>query len=560
MTGLKNYLPVKKIFLAAGLVSILVTSFFFDTLYAWQWIDYRLHSSLEISGALISCLIGILLLIKSQAKLDARLIMLATGFAGMGILDTAHAISRPGDAFIFLHSVASLSGGFFFSSAWFSRGRQMRNLFELRFIFFGFVALTASVGLRALLFPEDVPKIMPLFDGHFTMAAVLINLTAGFLFFASMIECYLSYKRKRQSQDLFFACLVGFFGIAAVLFPFSTPWNGMWWIWHLVRFSAFVATLIYIFKIYGPPLRRKAAQTKEEKSSHRLAKTPTHLVFWVLADCIYLILLSPFFGNKIPLAFSAFFLVHLLAIAVGTMVMFTGLGAGVLWIPVLTFLNIRPSEAVAISIFTQIAGKGTGSLTYLFSGMVDMKIAARFIPFALGGVTLGFLSGFYVPTAYERILIYIFLLIAGYLLMKTLHSLSETEPEICKSTGNHSFSKSYSVVLFSSFFTGLLSIGNTDWIIPHMIQKLKMPTSRAVATGLFIMFASILFYLFLVWLCVLTGKGTWPHGTYLLFATCSGVILGGQMGTRLIRISWFKRHQKHGFILMLALSIIHLLW
>ncbi len=551
---------LKKIFLVSGFVFILAVLLFFDTLYTWQWLDYGVHSFLEISGGLIACLIGILLFIKSQDKLDAHLIMLATGFAGMGILDTAHAISRSGDAFVFLHSVASLSGGFFFASVWLSRGRRMRNLFELRFIFIGFAVLTASVGLRALLFPEDVPKIMPLFDGSFTMAAVLINLTAGVLFFASVVEFYLAYRRGHQSRDLFFACLAAFFGIAALIFPFSTPWNGMWWIWHLVRFCAFAATLVYIFRAYGPHLKHRADKTREKPPFDRLSKTPAHLVFWILADFIYIILLSPFLGHKIALGFSEFMLVHLLAVAVGTMVMFTGLGAGVLWIPVLTFLDIRPSEAVAISIFTQIAGKGTGSLTYLFSGMVDMTIAARFTPMAMAGVALGFLAGFYFPMAYERVLLYIFLLIAGYLLMKTLHSLSEPEPETYSPPGGHSLTKSYPVVLFSSFFTGLLSIGNTDWIIPHMIQKLKMPTSRAVATGLFIMFASILFYLFLVWLSVLTGKGAWPHETYLLFATCSGVILGGQIGTRLIRISWFKQHQKHGFIMMLALSIIHLLW
>ena len=90
--------------------------------------------------------------------------------------------------------------------------------------------------------------------------------------------------------------------------------------------------------------------------------------------------------------------------------------------------------------------------------------------------------------------------------------------------------------------------------------NLKIPTPRAVASGLFIMFVSILFYLFLVWLSVKTGHGSWPEGTYMLFATCSGVVMGGQIGTRLIRILWFREHQKHGFIIMLAMSIIHLLW
>jgi hypothetical protein len=295
----------------------------------------------------------------------------------------------------------------------------------------------------------------------------------------------------------------------------------------------------------------------------RLHKAPIYLAFWILADLIYVLFISLFLGTDIPLSLPKFIVVHLLAIAVGTMVMFAGLGAGVLWIPVLTFLDIRPSEAVSISIFTQIAGKGTGSLTYLFNGMVDMEKAVNFIPMALLGVTLGFLAGFCIPMAYDRFLLYIFLLIAGYLLMKTILSLNTPDWDADKKIPPNTMPplrKSYPVVVFSSFFTGLLSIGNTDWLIPHMTLKLNMETSQAVATSLFIMFVTILFYLILVCISIWVGDASWPHGTSLLFATCSGVIMGGQIGTRLIRIPWLKRHQKHTFIILLAMSIIHLLW
>jgi len=294
-----------------------------------------------------------------------------------------------------------------------------------------------------------------------------------------------------------------------------------------------------------------------------LFKAPKSLGFWMLADTAYVFFLSFFFNTVIPVSFSKFIFVHFLAIGVGAMVMFTGLGAGILWIPVLTFLEIRPSEAVAISIFTQIAGKGTGSLTYFFNGMVDVKTAAAFIPMALAGVSLGFLSSFYISRGYEQLLLYIFVLIAAYLLIRTIQSLRSPVPVIEVSpavTPPVSYARSYPMVVMSSFFTGLLSIGNTDWLIPHMTLKLKMPTSRAVATSLFIMFVTILFYLFLACISVWQGYASWPHGTYLLFATCSGVIVGGQIGTRLVRIPWFEKYQKHTFIVLLGVSIIHLLY
>ena len=246
-----------KILLIAIFALLAVILGFFSTLYAMHWQHIQLHSTIETLGGITACLISMILFTESQEKLDAHLIMLATGFVSMGTLDIAHAISRSGDAFIFLHSFASLSGGFFFATVWFSQGRRMRNLYELRFLFFGFIVLSVSVGLRALLFPDDVPKIMPLFDGKFTLAAVLINITASLLFLVSVFKFYWMYRQKKHIRDLLFACLATLFGIAAMIFPFSSPWNGLWWVWHLIRLSAFLATLVFIFNQYQKRLGLK---------------------------------------------------------------------------------------------------------------------------------------------------------------------------------------------------------------------------------------------------------------------------------------------------------------
>lgn len=242
--------------LAAALLGL------FDRLYAWQWQHIQLHSTIETLGGITACLISVILFVRSQEKLDTCLVMLATGFASMGVLDTAHAISQLGDSFIFLHSAAGLSGSFFFASVWFCKGRRLVSLTELRFIYFGFVVLSVSIGMRALLFPDDVPQIMPLFDNGFTLTAVLINITAGLLFIASVFKFYRIYRLQGDRQDLFFACLAYLFGIAAIIFPFSQPWNGMWWVWHLVRLSAFFITLVFIAKQYGNYLKSRARQNK----------------------------------------------------------------------------------------------------------------------------------------------------------------------------------------------------------------------------------------------------------------------------------------------------------
>ncbi len=292
----------------------------------------------------------------------------------------------------------------------------------------------------------------------------------------------------------------------------------------------------------------------------RVKAIPRYLPAWVLMDFIYLGIICIFLGSEIHLSVSQFMVFHLAGVLIGTMVMFTGLGAGMLWVPILTLMDIKPSEAVSISIFTQIAGKGIGSLTYLVSGMVDLEVARRLIPCSLLGAFFGYVAGFLISGKYEKALLYVFVLVAGYLLVKMIQSLNEPPVENRAHYEKIDMKGSYPIALVSSFFTGFLSIGNTDWLIPHMERKLKMTTSRAVATGLFIMFLTSLFFLLMTFISVCLNLRSWPHSTSILFATCSGVILGGQVGTRLIRYRWFRERQKHAFILLLAMSIIHLLW
>ncbi|ETR71721.1 MAG: hypothetical protein OMM_02278 [Candidatus Magnetoglobus multicellularis str. Araruama] len=240
--------------------------------------------------------------------------------------------------------------------------------------------------------------------------------------------------------------------------------------------------------------------------------------------------------------------------------MFTGVGAGVLWLPLLTVSGIPPSEAISLSIFTQIAGKGIGTINFIRDGIVDLRFIRYALPYAFTGITIGYLAGDIVSMKSERLLLYVFVGVASYLLIQMLQSLGNVNPPHHMELDESSLKKSRLIIVSSSFFTGLLSIGNSDWLIPHMKQRLSMSTQRAVATGIVIMFCSVGFYLFLTAVNVFLGFKEWPHHSPILLSTCSGVMIGGQIGTRLTRFEWLRKTQQHAFIILLALSIIHLLW
>ncbi|MBU0991051.1 MAG: sulfite exporter TauE/SafE family protein [Proteobacteria bacterium] len=285
------------------------------------------------------------------------------------------------------------------------------------------------------------------------------------------------------------------------------------------------------------------------------------LIFWVILDIVYIVGMFSLNHPAMCGLSCGFFLPHFYGIFVGTMVMFTGLGAGVLWFPFLTFLGYAPTEIVPISLFNQIMGKGSGSFKYFNDDLLERKIIRHFIPYTLAGVLIGFSAGFIMPASHEKWLYIIFVLVVVFLLIRiTTHTPEPVEEDKPYIVPEELLQRSNIIVLISSVFTGLLSIGNSDWLIPYMESRLKMPGPKAVATGIFVMFCAALFYLFLTIWSVMFGNNFLPGNLSILFATCSGVILGGQIGSRLIHINWLKKHQRHAFIIMMSLSAIHITW
>lgn len=226
------------------------------TLFSGQrWKHIQIHSSIEAIGGIIALFIAFVLLLENR-KEDGIVFWVGTGFACMGVLDTFHAMSPAGDAFIFLHSVASLAGGFFFMMVWLPQEVSARYATEQRWIFGVAVILSLSVGLRALLFPESVPKILYFHDGRFTLAAVIINTTASLFFLFSVPRFYFHYQKVEEKQYISFMYLSLLFGLAEMVFQFSDPWDGVWWAWHILRLTAYIMMLIYAASRYLDLIRQ----------------------------------------------------------------------------------------------------------------------------------------------------------------------------------------------------------------------------------------------------------------------------------------------------------------
>lgn len=277
------------------------------------------------------------------------------------------------------------------------------------------------------------------------------------------------------------------------------------------------------------------------------------VIAWIVADGVFIACLFLLLADTGPTGVD-FAIAHALGIGIATVVMFTGVGGGVLWFPIFIWLGCGPRDAVMLSLFTQIAGKGSGTIRYLRQGMVDLLVGRHFLPYALAGVFAGFVVGRVIPERIDKFLLLLFALTVFYLFWLMIRTDDGQARGDDNQTASSLPAGGRRIVVTASFFTGLLSIGNSDWLIPYMERRMKMAMNRAVATGIFVMFYSAVFFLAVVLFTVASGQTPSPGHLHLLWGTCSGVIIGGQIGAGLVNFEFVRRHQKRVFAIVLLLA------
>jgi len=233
----------------------------------WQWLNEPFHSVLEALGFFAGLSLAILLLFQEERQKDtSHYAWIASGLIGMGILDGFHASVRPGNNFVWLHSLAVLTGGFLFSMAWMSlRDTVSQTVRRLP----GLVAvLSVILGVFSLAFSESLPVMIV--DGRFTQTASAINILGGALFILAAIFFLVRYRRNGKLEDNLFAffCLLN--GSSGLLFPFGDPWKGEWWLWHLLRLIAYFIVLGYIFSVFRDLTERQRIAEMLEKRTGEL--------------------------------------------------------------------------------------------------------------------------------------------------------------------------------------------------------------------------------------------------------------------------------------------------
>ncbi len=268
---MKNITVIKAFFtiLAAMSILILVLVSNLGYLHNFIWENEVFHSFIESFGGVIALIMATILFFRRDDKHEEVLFLIALGFLGMGILDSFHAATNIGDGFVFLHSAASLVGGFFFSLIWFPKiGGFLSKHHSFIWVTTIFSLL---LGIWAFAFPNMIPDMV--LNGEFTANATIINYLSGFLFLLASIRLFFIYLKIDNVEIMLLFILSFLFALSGFTFNYSALWDGGWWIWHLMRLIAYVVVLVIMFQQYIATIKNlKTTILERTKAEERLVE------------------------------------------------------------------------------------------------------------------------------------------------------------------------------------------------------------------------------------------------------------------------------------------------
>ncbi|QOP42381.1 diguanylate cyclase [Sulfurimonas marina] len=162
----------------------------------------------------------------------------------MGIIDIFHGIMMPGKLFVWLHSTAVFFGGIFFMLVWMNQKKTSQKTYKL--VPASAIVFALFFSLLSIVFSEYVPEMINS-DKSFSRVSNWLNIVGGMGFFIASLKFVKEYINTQKLDEILFAGHCMLFGIAGVLFTSSLLWDMQWWLWHILRFSAYSVALYFLY-------------------------------------------------------------------------------------------------------------------------------------------------------------------------------------------------------------------------------------------------------------------------------------------------------------------------
>lgn len=251
----------------AALAAVAVAGLALATLLAdVNWEQVPVHAGVECIGGLAGILMALFLLNRADDRYSGQLALVAVGLLSMGALDIGHGLTYPGQAFVWLHSVAVLAGGFWFALVWVEPLERWAAGTGKYLLATGVALLAVLLSIGSMVWEGALPLMVV--AGAFTPAAIAINILAGVLTLVAVPRFAATYYRSGMVECYLFLCLALLFGLSALTFPLSGLWDGGWWMWHVLRLIAYLIALWFLARGYLQ-IMAEQRRVQEQLRQHR---------------------------------------------------------------------------------------------------------------------------------------------------------------------------------------------------------------------------------------------------------------------------------------------------
>jgi uncharacterized membrane protein YfcA len=257
--------------------------------------------------------------------------------------------------------------------------------------------------------------------------------------------------------------------------------------------------------------------------------------------------------------------------AAGFLGALTGLGGGVVIVPLLVLLGVDIHYAIGASLVSVIATSSGAAASYVKEGYSNIRIG-MFLEIA---TTFGALTGAYLTTAKLvsaaaiSIIFGIVLLISAYLSLRPRrHDVSGEKPNALATTlrldgtyptpeGRQAYHvygvpQGFGLMYLAGCLSGLLGIGSGALKVLAMDQAMRIPFKVSTTTSNF-----------MIGVTAAASAGIYLHSGYIVpslaMPVMLGVLLGSLLGARVLMVAQTKvlRRVFSGVIFALALQMIY---
>lgn len=223
--------------------------------------------------------------------------------------------------------------------------------------------------------------------------------------------------------------------------------------------------------------------------------------------------------------FEIFVIIIIIGFGAGMLGSLIGVGGGIIITPALTYMHFSPTVIASSSLFAVFATSISSTLTYVKKKYVNywlgIKLALPAIP---GSILGGFLTDFVLLDEFKIYFAILLLSVGIYILIKNKIILS-------KSLGNIPKPFLFSILIFGSFFAGIISsffgVGGGIIFVPILVIIYKMKMINASPTSQFTLLISATIGLITH---IILEHPEYSYG----FLLAIGSFFGAQLGSRSI--------------------------